>query len=187
MAVRRRNPQQGGIPEKVIPSLGWLFLTCGIALYVMAFQLPWFGQFCIWIGNISLFLAFDCLLYWLFMHHDEILALHKNMHLSSRTVRLDIIKSSAMKDFLFQSKVFVPDPYDPRYHQLPEAEQTQDGLRIQAIGNLRQWLLSDNFRDNLESFLNRNGYDLSIQSAHYKDGWVNYILIKGIKSDRLKF
>lgn len=42
MAVRRRSPQQGGTPEKVIPSLGWLFLVCGISLYVMAFQLPWF-------------------------------------------------------------------------------------------------------------------------------------------------
>ena len=38
MAVRRRSPQQGGTPEKVIPSLGWLFLVCGISLYVMAFQ-----------------------------------------------------------------------------------------------------------------------------------------------------
>lgn len=188
MAVKRRRPQDGGIPEKVIPPLGWLFLACGIVLYFLAFQLPWFGQYCIWIGNISLFLGFGCLLYWLFIHQDEIFNLRKNMHLSRKIVRLDIIKTSAMKDFLFQSKAVVLDPYDPRYQQLPDVEQTKRGLKIEAIGNLRQWLISDGFRESLESFLNLHGYDVFIQSAHYhSDGWVYYNLIKGVKSDRLRF
>ncbi|NRN98682.1 hypothetical protein IMAU30046_01225 [Lactobacillus helveticus] len=41
MPTRKRRPQEGGTPEKVIPPLGWLFLACGIALYIFAFQIPW--------------------------------------------------------------------------------------------------------------------------------------------------
>lgn len=186
MAVRRRSPQQGGTPEKVIPSLGWLFLVCGISLYVMAFQLPWFGRLCIVLGNLSLLLALGCLGYEFFLYPEKLMIL-KGVSRSRSNLELSIIKTSKMKDFLFQSKAVAPDPYDPRYQQFPKVEQTKSGLRIEAIGNLRQWLLSDNFRDALESFLNINGYDLSIQSAHYKDGWVNFTLIKGIKSDRIRF
>lgn len=89
---------------------------------------------------------------------------------------------------MFQTKAVAPDPYNPRYQQFPKVEQTKTGLRIEAIGNLRSWLLSDNFRDSLESFLNQNGYDVSIQNANYRqDGYIYYMLIKGIKSDRLRF
>lgn len=186
MAVRRRSPQKGTTPEKVIPLLGWLFMLCGIALYIMAFQLPWFGRFCIAMGNFSLLLALGCLGYELFLHPEKLMIL-KGVNRSRSNLELSIVKTSKMKDFLFQSKAVVPDPYDSRYQQFPAVEQTKNGLKIEAIGNLRQWLLSDNFRDNLESFLNRNGYDFSIQNAHYKDGWVYYNLIKGIKSDRLRF
>ncbi len=188
MAVRRRNPQKGGTPEKVIPPLGWLFLLCGMALYVMAFQLPWFGQFCLVIANLSLLLSFGCLLYWLFINRNEVMTLKNSLHLPESSIRLDIVQTQMMRDFLFQAKAVAPDPYDPRYQQLPEIMQTQDGLKIEAIGNLRQWLLSDNFRDDLESFLNQNGYDVSIKNAQYHlDGWVYFTLIRGIKSDRLRF
>lgn len=188
MSKRRRKPQEGGTPDKVIPPLGWLFLMCALLMYFFAFQLPWFGRLCIFIGNVSLLLAMGCLGYWLFLHPDKILFLKVKSHYSSFKSDLTIIHTSSMNNFFYQSKATVPDPYDPRYQEVPSILQTKTGLKIEAIGNLRGWLLSDGFRNDLESFLNRNGYDVSIQSASYKqDGWVYYTLIKGIKSDRLRF
>lgn len=71
---------------------------------------------------------------------------------------------------------------------MPKVQQTKDGLKIEVIGKLRQWLISDQFRDSLEAFLNRQGCNVSIQNVQYhSDGWVYYRVIRGIKSDRLRF
>lgn len=188
MSKRRRKPQEGGTPERVIPPLGWLFLACALGMYFFAFQLPWLGRLCIFAGNFSLVLSLGCLGYWLYIHPEKVYFLKRKSSNSKFRLKLEIIRSPSMKNFLYQAKAVIPDPYDPRYQQVPLVNQTRDGLKIEAIGNLRDWLISDNFRDSLESFLNRHGCDVSIQSAHYKqDGWVHYTLIKGIKSDRLRF
>lgn len=185
MAVRCRKPQEGGTPEKVIPPLGWLFLICGIALWILAFQVPWFGQYCIFFGTCSLGLALGCLGYWVYLHADEI-RIWGIPH--SKNVDLSVIYTAKMKAFLFQTNTTAPDPYDPRYQQLPKVRQTKDGLKIEVIGKLRQWLISDQFRDSLEAFLNYQGCNVSIQNAQYHpDGWIYYTLIRGIKSDRLRF
>lgn len=187
MAERRRKPQEGGTPEKVIPPLGWLFLSCALGMYFFAFQIPLIGKLCISVGTFSLLLSVGCLGYGVVLHPEK-LSFFKTNKTSGSELDLLFLRSSKMKDFLFQSKAVAPDPYDPRYQQLPLVDQTESGLKIEAIGNLRGWLISENFRDSLESFLNRNGYDVSIQNAHYRqDGWVYYSLIKGIKSDRLRF
>lgn len=188
MAGRRRKPQLGGTPEKVIPPLGWLFLGCSIFLYFMAFQLPWFGQFLLLISKFSLTLTLGCWGYWLFVHKEEVLNLKNKLSVNKKALNLDIVNTRTMKNFLFQAKAVAPDPYDPSYQQVPDVRSTKNGLKIEAIGNLRQWLVSDSFRDSLESFLNQKGYDLSIQNASYhSDGWVYYKIIRGIKSDRLRF
>lgn len=188
MAQRRRKPQEGGTPERVIPPLGWLFLACALGMYFFAFQIPWIGKLCIFMGNVSLLLAVGCFGYWLFLHPEKVHFLKAKTHYSGSKLDLAVIYSASMNNFLYQAKAVIPDPYDPRYQQVPLVNQTRNGLRIEAIGNLRGWLISDNFRDSLESFLNRHGYDVSIQSASYKqDGWVYYTLIRGIKSDRLRF
>lgn len=185
MPTRTRKPQEGGTPEKVIPPLGWLFLACAIALFILAFQVPWFGQYCIFFGECSLVLALGCFGYWVYLHSDEIKLIGVT---NSKNLDLSVIYSPKMKAFLYQSNATAPDPYDPRYQQVPKVRKTKDGLRIETIGKLRQWLISDQFRDSLEAFLNSQGNNVSVQNAQYHpDGWVYYRLVKGIKSDRLRF
>lgn len=185
MPIRTRKPQEGGTPEKVIPPLGWLFLVCGILLFALAFQVPWFGQYCIFFGTCSLVLALGCLGYWGYIHLDEFRLMGVN---HSKNVDLSVVHSPKMQAFLFQSNAVAPDPYDPRYQQVPKVRQTKNGLKIEAIGKLRQWLIGDQFRDSLESFLNYQGCNVSIQNAQYhSDGWVYFTIIRGIKSDRLRF
>ena len=185
MSVRSRKPQEGGTPEKVIPPLGWLFLSCSIALFVLAFQIPWFGQYCIFFGKCSLLLAVGCFGYWIYLHLDEFKLSGVSL---SKNVDLSVIYTPKMKAFLYQNDITAPDPYDPRYQQLPKVQQTKDGLKIEVLGKLRQWLISDQFRDSLEAFLNRQGCNVSIQNVQYhSDGWVYYRVIRGIKSDRLRF
>ncbi len=188
MAIRSRKPQEGGSPEKIIPTLGWLFLIAGILLRIWAYKIPWFGLYCLLFSNLSILLCVMCWIYWGVIHRKEIARLIADKENNNSGFKLNIVNSPVMKDFLFQAKAIAPDPYDPRYQQFPKVEQTKDGLRIEVIGNLRSWLLSDNFRDSLESFLNNQGYNVSIQNAQYhSNGWVYYTLIRGIKSDRLRF
>lgn len=188
MAIRRRKPQEGGLPEKIIPLLGWLFLSAGILLRIMAYRVPWFGLYLLLFSKVSIILCVVCWSYWGVMHRKEIARLITNRGSNNTAFKLDIVESSLMRDFLFQAQAVAPDPYDPRYQQFPQVIQTKNGLKIEAIGKLRSWLISDNFRDSLESFLNSQGYNVSIQNAQYhSDGWVYYTLINGIKSDRLRF
>lgn len=187
MAVRRRKPQEGGIPERIIPPLGWLFLITGILLRIMAYRVPWFGLYLLFFSKILFVLCLICWLYWGVMH-KELVRLITDKRSNNLGFKLDVVDSPLMKEFLFQAKATAPDPYDPRYQQFPSVKETTKGLKIEAIGNLRSWLISDNFRDSLESFLNNQGYNVSIQNAQYhSDGWVYYTLIHGIKSDRLRF
>lgn len=188
MATRRRKPQECGVPEKVIPRLSWFFLGASILLRIWAYRIQWFGLYCLFFAKITLVLCVACWIYWGVIHRKELTGLITDKGSNNSGFNLNIVDSPKMKDFLFQSKAIAPDPYDPRYQQFPKVEQTKDGLRIEVIGNLRSWLLSDNFRDSLESFLNNQGYNVSIQNAQYhSNGWVYYTLIRGIKSDRLRF
>ncbi|MCT6850516.1 MAG: hypothetical protein M3001_08030 [Staphylococcus epidermidis] len=92
-----------------------------------------------------------------------------------------------MKNFLAKSNITV-NSNDSRYKEVPKSLIEKDGLKIEAIGNLRDKLLSDEFVHSLESFLNRNGCMVMIKSAYYAvDGYVHFQIIQSIKSDRMRF
>lgn len=136
MSNKIRNPQPGGGPDIVIPKLGWLFLGCSIGFYYVAWEFIWLSNFCFLCGNFTMILAIGCLGYWLWIHKNE---LKFKYYGSTNNLNLKIVESRSMKNFLAKSNITV-NSNDSRYKEVPKLLIEKDGLKIEAIGNLRDKL-----------------------------------------------
>lgn len=180
MARRIRRPRKGVVPETVIPHLTWCFGFCTLMSLLLWLEVPWLAAVTSRITLFSLVLTLGCLAYGLWIHRT---GLFPN---SNKGLR--VVNSRAMIDFLAVTNMTVDDPIVAEKILIPHISIVDNGLRIEAIGDLRNRLVSKEFCNALESFLNRHNCDVVVQNAQYhSDGWVYYTLVKGMQSDRVRF
>ncbi len=96
----------------------------------------------------------------------------------------------ALKDqtleLLFHCHIYVSDMNDSKKIKVPYLELTDNGCRIEVIGQLRHVLMDAAMIDNLNAHLAQYGCSYIIQNNYYHQGWVYYVATLDIKHDRLR-
>jgi hypothetical protein len=180
MARRVRRPQKGGTPETVIPHLALWFGLCLLMSVILWIEVPWLAAITSRITLFCLVLTLGCLGYVLWIHRTGLFPNSDN--------GLGVVNSRAMVDFLAATNMTVDDPIVADKILIPHVSIVDNGLKIEAIGDLRDKLVSEHFKTSLEAFLNRHNCDVVVQNAQYhSDVWVYYTLVKSAKSDRVRF
>lgn len=108
--------------------------------------------------------------------------LQKNKTYSLKT----LLKCEKFKNFCYQEQLYTQSLYDNRQVNIPDAEITSQGFRLEALPGISEKTL--NSKEDLDDFFAKNGLDLYISNSYAGgDGWIYFIIQKNFRKEGLNY